>query len=212
MIVGVLVVLGVVFLVWLASATRRHPALEEPGWGPPPRRLADDGNYLVELRAAWPEGYEVFESSVQVRGTSREPFRSRIESLAWHVGPDTTTHLLREPANPHDANAVQVVAAWTERGRRREECVGYLPAEIAARLAGDPGFDEIAVGLRTLYRPRPDMNAGARVDLGRPRPPDPPAQEKRKRRRTKKSELPTAPHDEASGRSESGRGDPPAGS
>jgi hypothetical protein len=99
--------------------------------------VADDGRYLArdapELAA---RGLRV----VSVAGVRHRP-----EAPAE---PGQTLELLRDPANEHDANAIEVLAAG--------QVVGFVPRELAAELAPelDAGRPWAAAVLRE-QRPSP---------------------------------------------------------
>jgi len=74
--------------------------------------------------------------------------------------PGRPLELRRDPANPHDANAVEVLAA----GRQ----LGFVPREIAARVAPDldAGRSWSAVVLREQRASPRDPRTGVTMLLG----------------------------------------------
>ena len=78
-------------------------------------------------------------------GSGRAP---RDALAADAAAPGAPLELRREPDNPHDANAIAVLAGGAQ--------VGWVPREVAAELAGelDAGKPWSAVVLREL-RPSP---------------------------------------------------------
>ena len=86
-------------------------------------------------------------ATVPVKGTS---FRQDVV-IRCHVGQRVL--LRRDPANPHDADAVEIVTL-------ADQLLGYVPATLAQRLGDHPGYDgEIVevldgetVGLRVKVR------------------------------------------------------------
>lgn len=82
-----------------------------------------------------------------------------------------TLTLVREPENPHDANAVKILAAAP--GSRQTQVIGYLPADIAYRLATD--FDPampIAAVLRAVGNRRGGDGPLIKLDVLIPRKAD----------------------------------------
>ena len=90
------------------------------------------GFYLREAETGEPVRWqdprlaEVGAHVIRVAGTSYRPEELRDPGFE----PGTALALVREPENPHDPNAI---AVWTER---RTAQAGYVPAEVAAELAG----------------------------------------------------------------------------
>jgi HIRAN domain len=88
---------------------------------------------------------------VAVAGTSYRLDALQDEAFA----PGRRLTLVREPDNPHDANAVGV---WDEARRLQ---IGYVPADVAPALTGDEQAvslweyrdDSTRVGLRVLLVP-----------------------------------------------------------
>jgi hypothetical protein len=87
------------------------------------------------------------------------------------VAPGDTVFAVREPQNPHDANAIAVV---NQEGQR----IGYLPRELAAQYAGlvDVGIFQLAARLASSCEPdfndagwtiNPRLYLWAHVDVDR---------------------------------------------
>jgi len=63
-----------------------------------------------------------FPSTFAVRGVTKEPFKDRLKSI--HSG--LPVSLEKEPDNPHDPNAIKVIAHTGDRAIH----IGYVPREI----------------------------------------------------------------------------------
>lgn len=74
--------------------------------------------------------------------------------------------LVRQPENPHDANAVRIVARIFHDGRCESHPLGYVPREIMGALA--PFMDDdirFAGVLREVILPAGRASAGARLSI-----------------------------------------------
>lgn len=74
----------------------------------------------------------VWFGDVRVAGTVYEGRKDILRLLARKGGPDSSWMLIpeREPDNPHDKNAIAVVAT---KGKKRLH-LGYLPKQVAAHV------------------------------------------------------------------------------
>ena len=106
------------------------------------------------LRWQDPRLAEVGAHVIRVAGTSFRPDEVRDPGFE----PGNSLALLREPENPHDANAISV---WNED---RTAQAGYVPADVAVVLAGFEALSALSlwewrsgtgerIGLRALVYP-----------------------------------------------------------
>ncbi len=101
-----------------------------------------DGRYLAR------DALELTARGLRVCGVAGAAVHHRDALAADAAAPGAPLELRREPDNPHDANAIAVLAGGAQ--------VGWVPREVAAELAGelDTGKPWSAVVLREL-RPSP---------------------------------------------------------
>jgi HIRAN domain len=105
--------------------------------------VADDGRYLAR------DAPELAARGLRVAGVAGAG-RHHAEALGT-VSPGSPVALRRDPGNPHDANAIAVMAG--------DEQIGWVPRELAAEIAGE------------LDAGRPWSGVVLRVHRGSPRDP-----------------------------------------
>jgi hypothetical protein len=78
-----------------------------------------------------PDGFRIFQDYVPIMGL---PTR-RADAIAFCKGSERNLRFQLEPNNPHDLNAIKVIGEWNDWRSRKEATLGYVPAEIALKLA-----------------------------------------------------------------------------
>jgi len=97
-------------------------------------RCPGDPPHLVRLRQAPPPGFRLFTQGVEVAEISFEGTREN--ALLFAHGRERPLELRRDPLNPFDPNAVEVLGRWKdEEGKEFSGHLGWVPKEAAARLA-----------------------------------------------------------------------------
>lgn len=89
-----------------------------------------------------PAGYRIYEEAVDVAGLQYR--KSAARSFCRAKEPELSFR--PEPTNKHDQNAICVVGSWRGWFWNKEADLGYVPREIAARIA--------QAGLGAAVRPR----------------------------------------------------------
>ena len=89
-----------------------------------------------------PSRFRIYEERLEVLGVQRR----RADALAFCHGRGQSLAFVLEPSNPHDANAIRIDGAWKGWLFSKQKQLGYVPREIAARLA--------ETGLAATVRPR----------------------------------------------------------
>lgn len=89
-----------------------------------------------------PTGFRIYEERLEVLGVQRR----RADALAFCHGRGQSLAFVLEPSNPHDANAIRIDGAWKGWLFSKQKHLGYVPREIAARLA--------EAGLAAMVQPR----------------------------------------------------------
>ena len=103
-------------------------------------------------------------SSVPVAGSSRPEHANALRLVAMFRECDV--QFVRQPENPHDANAIRVIARIHSDGRSESHPIGYVPRELAAIIA--PYMDDgcrFAGVLREVILPSGRSHAGARLRI-----------------------------------------------
>jgi len=116
------------------------------------------------LRQPPPEGAQLFAQGIEVAGISFES--SRENALSFAYGKERSLELRRDPQNPFDQNAIEVIGRW--RDKERKECsglLGYVPRELAARMAKDASSSQLYATLETLILPRRKKSPGIRFSV-----------------------------------------------
>jgi HIRAN domain len=117
---------------------------------------SEEGRFLAR------DAPELAERGLRVAGVAGAG-RHHSEALAAEdVAPGSPLALRRDPANPHDPNAIAVLGGGGEQ-------VGWVPREVAAELARelDRGEPWSAVVLREQRRSPRDPRTGLTMLLGR---------------------------------------------
>ena len=119
---------------------------------------------LDPLETTCPEGAKLFAQGMEVVGISFESTRENALSFAY--GKERSLELKRDPQNPYDQNAIEVIGHWRdEEGKERSGLLGYVPRELAARLAQEAPSSQLFATLETLVFPRRKKSPGIRFSL-----------------------------------------------
>ncbi|MGB9875623.1 MAG: HIRAN domain-containing protein, partial [bacterium] len=79
---------------------------------------------------------------------------------------ERSLELKRDPQNPYDQNAIEVIGHWRdEKGKERSGLLGYVPKELAARLAQEAPSVLLVATLETLILPRRKKSPGIRFSV-----------------------------------------------
>jgi len=119
---GALVIAFIIFIfliaLFSAATDKKH------------RKMSSDAIYIRDIHDAEPEGFHRQRKEVPVAGVSRR----QEEVIRFINGTGHELSLIREPSNPADPNAIKVVARWSEDAHQQSAHIGYVPAEIAAKI------------------------------------------------------------------------------
>ncbi|MCR4428611.1 MAG: HIRAN domain-containing protein [Caldiserica bacterium] len=127
-------------------------------------RYPGDPPHWIRLRQPVPDGARLFAQGIEVAGISFESARENALSFAY--GKERSLELKRDPGNPYDGNAVEVWGRWrSEEGKECYGLLGYVPRELALRLAQEAPSAELFATLETLILPRRKKSPGIRFSL-----------------------------------------------
>jgi len=127
-------------------------------------RFPGDPPHWVRLRQPAPEGAEFLAQGVEVAGISFEGTRENAFHFAY--GKERSLELRRDPLNPYDKNAVEVIGRWRDaQGKERSGLLGYVPKELAARLAREAPEAQLYATLETVILPRRKKSPGIRFSV-----------------------------------------------
>ena len=127
-------------------------------------RYPGDPPHWVRIRQPSPEGALLFAQGVEVAGISFEGTREN--ALHFAYGKERSLELKRDPLNPYDKNAVEVIGRWRDaQGKERSGLLGYVPRELALRLAQEASSSHLYVTLETLILPRRKKSPGIRFSV-----------------------------------------------
>ncbi|MGB9833644.1 MAG: HIRAN domain-containing protein [bacterium] len=89
---------------------------------------------------------------MEVAGISFDSARESALSFAY--GNERSLELKRDPQNPYDPNVVEVLGHWRdEKGKEHSGFLGYVPRELAARIAKEAPSANLVATLETLILP-----------------------------------------------------------
>jgi Zn-dependent peptidase ImmA (M78 family) len=127
-------------------------------------RYPGDPPHWVRLRQPSPEGALLFAQGVEVAGISFEGTREN--ALLFAYGKERSLELKRDPKNPYDKNAVEVLGRWYDaQGKECSGLLGYIPRELAARLAREAPEAQLYATLETVILPRRKKSPGIRFSV-----------------------------------------------
>ncbi len=130
-------------------------------------RLRNDREYVVRIRFKSPvtgKQIRLFACDVPVTGIS---FHDVLENAAAFIaGRNRSLVIERDPGNRHDPNAIRVIGRWRDAaGSEQERQIGWVPKDIAARIASQAAGAPIYGALQTLFRPDEGRNPGIRFGI-----------------------------------------------
>ena len=127
-------------------------------------RYPGDPPYWIRLRQPVPEGAQLFAQGIEVVGISFESTQENALSFAY--GKERSLELRRDPQNPYDQNAIEVIGHWRdEKEKERSGLLGYVPRELAARIAQEAPKAKLFATLETLIFPRRKKSPGIRFSV-----------------------------------------------
>jgi hypothetical protein len=146
-----------------ARAFEQEPAV-------PLARYFDDPPHVRRFRQTPPRGLPLkLTENVEAAGISREPWLSNAtEFLAGEV---LGIELERDPSNEIDPHSIQVFGVWRTKADSeiRRAQIGWVPAELARRIAETAPEARLGATLRVVFLPRPGYSPGVRFDIWQPR-------------------------------------------
>jgi hypothetical protein len=127
-------------------------------------RYPGDPPHWMRLRQPVPERAKLFAQGIEVAGISFDNARENAVHFAY--GKERSLELRRDPQNPYDQNAVEVLGHWRdEKGKEHSGLLGYVPRELAARLAQEAPKAKLSATLETLILPRRKKSPGIRFSV-----------------------------------------------
>ena len=127
-------------------------------------RYPRDPPHWVRLRQAPPSGFRLFAQGVEVAGISFEDAQENAFLFSYRK--ERSLELRRDPENPYDKNAVEVLGRWSdENGKECSGHLGWVPKELAARLASETPQAELFATLETVIFPRGKKSPGLRFSI-----------------------------------------------
>lgn len=117
-----------------------------------------NSSHILAMKVDPPSGWLEYDfgDEVKVAGISRGKRSANLISLAAEE--DFGLKARRDRNNPHDPNAIKVIAV----GDGKERMIGYLPKKVAAELAGN---GKVKVTPGALFLPGNGYNLGLRVSV-----------------------------------------------
>ncbi len=103
---------------------------------------------IISIRPDYdaPPDTEIFEYEVDVSGV-----RDRVGPVVAFIrGKKHRIEWEREPQNPHDQNAIKIIGVTKSLFGSKRRHVGYVPAEIAAKIAAGRWLGELTPRLRYM--------------------------------------------------------------
>lgn len=127
-------------------------------------RRPDDPTWVIRIEQPRPKGLpKKVANFIDVAGISRQQENAK----AFIKGLDRALELERDPRNKYDKNAIKVIGVWYDSGGNEyREQLGWVPANVAKDI---PSNIAIGATIESMYKPRPGMNAGLRIDIWGPR-------------------------------------------
>jgi hypothetical protein len=94
-----------------------------------------------------PKGHQIFETDVELAGVEHH----RKSVISFVESEEQSIELEREPGNRADSNAIAVIGTSQSRSGRERKLIGYVPAEIALRVAITDVFSVLHPRLRRVW-------------------------------------------------------------
>jgi hypothetical protein len=138
-------------------------------------RLPGDTRNVIRINQNWPEGIGAslikkigpLRDGVRVTGVSQKGAKKNL--IALISGAERSIELRREPANPHDRNAISVIGHWQNaHGSAGSGQIGWVAADIAKDIGREYPSEPIGGKINMMFKPVRGKNPGIRIDIGRP--------------------------------------------
>src|SRR5262245_39516939 len=129
-------------------------------------RRKDDPPHVVRFRAQQPRGFRrKLAEYVPVTGISQG--ERALQAGLLITGREPRLELEPAPdAIPDHPEAIRVWGLWIDAdGELHREELGWVPADVAVRIASDRGVHELAAVLRALFMPVEGRSPGVRMDI-----------------------------------------------
>jgi hypothetical protein len=85
---------------------------------------------------------------------------------AMMKGKRRSLRLERDPTNKYDSNAIKVIGHWQDRAETEHQGrIGYVPRDIAAKIATRAAGRELYAAIELLIPSRPFKSPGVRMDI-----------------------------------------------
>jgi hypothetical protein len=130
-------------------------------------RFRNDREHVIRVRFKLPvtgKHMGLFARDVPVAGIS---FNDRLKNaMAFISGRDRSLLLERDPENRYDPNAIRVMGRWRgAAGSEHEMQIGWVPREIAKKIAEQIEGAPIYGALQTMFKPDEGRNPGIRFGI-----------------------------------------------
>ncbi len=90
-----------------------------------------------------PKGFQIFASNLPVAGIQHR----KVEAIRFAQSRGQALTMKREPSNPHDSNAIQLIGI----SDTNEYFIGYLPRELSEQIVATGLYDSLQVRLTRIY-------------------------------------------------------------
>lgn len=94
-----------------------------------------------------PTGFRIYEDRLDVMGITQR----KKDALAFARGKHHSLTLEREPDNQADSNAIKIIGHWSGWWLKHSRMLGYVPKEVASRIASADVSAVVAARLLKTY-------------------------------------------------------------
>lgn len=130
-------------------------------------RFQSDRENIVRIRFKLPvsgKGIRLLARNVPVAGVSFH--EARVNAGAFLSGRGRSLLLERDPGNQYDPNAIKVIGRWRgAKGSENEGQIGWVPKEIAAKIARQAKDVPIYGAIKMLFKPEKGKHPGIRFEV-----------------------------------------------
>lgn len=131
-------------------------------------RLADDEDHVIRINQRQPTGLpRKLVEFVPVAGITKPDAFPHAQAFIF--GSNRFVELERMPNHPIDPNAIAVLGTWVVDGVSHRARLGYIPADVAAKLATLGRETPIGATIKVMYAPAIGRTIGIRLDVWGPR-------------------------------------------
>lgn len=131
-------------------------------------RLSNDPEYMIRINQQPPPGLpRKLAEFVAVAGITQPDTLPM--ARAFISGSSRKLELVRILDHPVDPNAIAVIGHWIEGDTEHTARLGYLPADVAAKVAKVASDIPIGATLKVMYAPAAGRSPGLRLDIWVPR-------------------------------------------